>query len=202
MSQTNHPSPWLTMWTQPRETIRGIVHANPRYGVLWLSTVYVLQSLFFILNFQSFGLSFSLASILVPVLVIAPIFAVVWVFFYGWILYITGRWLGGMAPRSHLRTALAWSKIPMVIALVMWFFLLIANPDYVFIQYVGGPSAFFVNLILFILEIWAFVLFVQAVREVQHFSVLRALANIFISAVFYSIIVFGLLMFARFLYLI
>lgn len=202
MSQTTHPNPWLSMWTQPRETIRTIVQTNPRYGVFWLSTLYVLQSLFFFLNFQSMGLSFSLYYLLVPVLVLSPILGFLWLFFYGWLLKFTGHWLGGTAPKSHLRAALAWSRIPMSIALVMWFFLLIANPDYVFIQYVGGPSALFVNLILFILEIWTFVLFVQSVREVQHFTLIRSLCNIFLAAVIYSVVIFSLALLFRFFYLI
>lgn len=201
MSQTNQANPWLSMWTQPRETIRWIVQTNPRYGVFWLAIIYVLQGFFFFMNFWSFGLSSSWYSLLIHIVILTPLFAFVWIFFYGWILRCTGRWLGGPAPGSHLRAALAWSRIPMTISLAMWFFLLITNPDYVFIQYVGGTSAIFVLFINGILEIWSFVLFIQSIREVQHFTIIRSLCNIFLASAIYSTLIFSLMLLARYVYL-
>ena len=190
MSQTVQINPWLSMWTEPRETIRSIVQTHPRYGVFWISASYVLQGIFFSMNYWSMGLSIPVDSLLVSALILAPILAFFWIFYYGWLLSFIGKRLGGHAPNSHLRAALAWSRLPMAISLVMWFLLLISNPDYVFIQYAGGASALFILLIQMILEIWSFILFIQAVREVQGFSFLKSLANIFLSGGIYFISLF------------
>ncbi len=187
------------MWVRPRETIRWVVQTNPRYGVFWLSGIYVLQFLFFFLNFWSFGLSFHRYAVLIPSLVLAPALGVIWVWFYGWILLFTARWFGGKAPPSHVRAALAWSRLPMSISLILWAFLLLIQPDEVFVQHGPGSLALFLHMGIFFLEIWTFVLFVQAIREVQHFGLFKSLANIFTSGIIYSIIIFSIMLITRFL---
>ena len=201
MPQGAHPNPWLSMWTQPKATIRGIVQTKPRYGVFWLSTIFVLQNIFYYLNFWSMGFDSRLYSILLPSIALSPLLGFVWVYFYGWILSFTGRWLGGTAPALYVRSALAWSRLPMFICLGMWFFLFVSNHDYAFIQYAGGPSAFFVNFITLIVEIWSFVLLFQSIREIQHFSVGRSIANVFIAGLFYSVFTFLFILTVRFAYL-
>lgn len=122
-------------------------------------------------------------------------------YLWGWVIRLTGRWLEGKAPLAHLRAAAAWSKIPTSINLVMWFILLLANPDYVFILDAGGPTLLFINFIAFILSIWSFVLLVQSIREVQGFSVSRTIINLFLAWVVFSILVFFLFAILRFIYI-
>lgn len=192
-------TPWRSMWLNPKETIRWIVQTNPRYGVFWLSSIYVLQSTFFFLNFWSLGLAFSHDKLWIPSVLIAPFLGVLWVCFYGWILRSTGRWFGGKAPPSHIRAALAWSRLPMSLALAFWIFFLLWNPEEAFIQQGPGNLAPLYHLFFLTLGLWSLFLFVQALREVQHFSILKALANIFVSRALYSVIVFSLMLILRFL---
>ncbi|HAB99176.1 MAG TPA: hypothetical protein DCE71_05085 [Parachlamydiales bacterium] len=192
-------NPWRSMWLRPRETIRWVVQTDPRYGVFWLSGIYILQSLFFFLNFWSFGLTVHYYAILIPSLVLAPLLGVIWVWFYGWLLQCTGRWLGGDAPASHVRAALAWSRLPMSAAFVLWVFLFFQQPEEMFIQHGPGTLAPVIHTTLFLLEIWTLILFVQAIREVHHFSLLKSLLNIFTSWILYLVIIFLIMLVARFL---
>ena len=163
MPQAFSQKPWLSMWFHPKKTIRKIIQSNPKYGVAWLSAIYVLQSLFFFFNFWSFGLVAKAASLLIPSLLLSPVLGFVWMFFYGWIVRFVGRLLGGAASSSHVRAALAWSRLPAVITLIMWLFLLLIDPTSAFVQYPGGLIALFVNLILAVVQIWTFILFVESI---------------------------------------
>jgi Yip1 domain. len=192
-------TPWRSMWIRPRETIRWIVQTNPSYGVFWLSGIYVLQSLFFLLNFWSFGLTFSHYALLVPSVILAPALGVIWVCFYGWILQSTGRWFGGKAPASHVRAALAWSRLPMSLSLILWVYLVLTKPEETFIQHGPRTIAPFFHIMIFSLEAWTLVLFVQAIREVQHFGLFKALANVLASGILYWIIIFAIMLFSRFI---
>ena len=194
-------NPWLSMWTQPRHTIRAIIQTNPKYGVLYLAAIYSLQNFFYFSNYWSLGLSTSFFAILITGIVLCPFIGMIWLYFAGWILYFTGRWLEGKAPMRQLRTALAWSKIPTAIGLLMWFILLLAYPEYVFILDSGGPSSIFINFITSILCIWSFVLLIQSIREVQYFSVGRAIINVLLSLIVTWVFSFILFALIRYFYL-
>ena len=196
----NGLNPWISMWTNPRATIRAIVNINPKFGVFYLALIYALKSNLFFSNYWSLGLSFPFYAIFLASVLLAPLFGMIWVYFAGWVLYFTGEWLGGKAPMAHLRAAVAWSKIPSFVSILMWLVLLIANAEITFIHVGSGPSSVFMSLISLILGIWSLVLLVQSVREVQGFSAGRSFINVMISWVISSIITFLIVLFVSYVY--
>lgn len=194
-------NPWLSMWIRPRSTLRVILQTNPRYGIFYLAAIYALYNFFYFANYWSVGISTRFYVILTLGIVLSPVLGLIWLYFSSWVLYFTGKWLQGRAPMLHLRTALAWSKIPTVLNLLMWFALILAYPGYVFILDAGGLSSLFVNIITLILGIWSFILLIQAIREVQFFTTTRAVLNValawLISTLFFCVF-FSIL---RFFYL-
>ena len=183
MSQIAGVNPWVSMWSHPRDTIRAIVFNKPSYGVYYLATIFSLQSFFFYANWWSLGLKNHFSFILTLAIIFSPLIGLFWVFISGYIYYLTGRLLKGEAPSCHLRAAVAWSKIPTSINLLMWLVLIFMSPDFVFIQDGGGPSSIFINLISLILGIWSLVLLIQSIREVQHFSLGRSILNVFLASI-------------------
>lgn len=181
-------NPWISMWAEPRSTIRAIVNTNPRIGILYLASLYVIQSFFYGFSFLHLT-SHPYLSLFLAIL-LSPIAGMLWLYFAGSILYLTGRLLGGHAPRSYLLAAMAWSKIPMTISLLMWFVLLIASQGVELLYYPQGVSSVFIFLIAFISFFWSQVLLFQSIRELQGFSVARSLVNIIISLVVFDLIVF------------
>ncbi|MBX9744588.1 MAG: hypothetical protein K2X08_05195 [Chlamydiales bacterium] len=182
-------NPWRSMWVHPRKTIRWVVNSNPRYGVFCLSTIYILQTLFTLFNFWSLGFKFSHYILLIPSILLAPFLGVIWISLYGRILQFISRLFGGHAPRTHLQAALAWSRLPMVLSLLLWGGLWLNHPHQVFIQYGPGPLVVLLHAGLFILHLWTIILFIQAVREVQRFNLLKTISTIFISWTIYSLII-------------
>jgi hypothetical protein len=194
-------NPWLTMWTQPRSSIRAILQTNPKYGVLCLASIYALQGFFYFANYWSIGFSVPFYAILIAGIILSPFIGWLWVFFGGWILWFTGKWLEGKAPPVKMRAVFAWSKLPTSINLLMWFILLIAHPEYVFILDAVGPTSIFINFITLVLGIWSLVLLIQGIREAQSFSTGRAVINMIIAWVVSTIFVFLIFSLLRYLYL-
>ncbi len=195
-------NPWLSMWSQPRTTIRFIIQTNPGHGVFWLSAIYLFHLLFVFSNFYSMGLNVSFYLIFVGILALSFPLGIAWLYFMGWILHFTGKWLHGKAPASYLRASLAWSMVPYTICVLMWLILMVGNSDLVFIQSASGTSLVFINLITFILGLWAFILLIQSVREVQSFSPLRALANVLLYAVVSTLFLIVLWLILGFVFLV
>lgn len=194
-------NPWVTMWSQPRSTIRAIAHSKPAYGVYWLAAVYALQSFFFYANWWSVGLNAHFALLLALGIVLSPFMGLVWLYFMGGVYYLTGRLLKGEAPASHLRAAIAWSAIPYSIALLTWLVLIFLGTEHAFIHDSEGTSSIFVNLIMIIVGIWSVVLLIQSIREIQQFSIGRSILNVILSGILASIIYFLLFFFLRYIYL-
>lgn len=192
MTDTFTTNPWFSIWTQPRQTIRAIVARHPRYHFFYLAALYGLQNVLFYATYYSVGLTFHFAIVLLLAVVLSPLIGIVWFYFYGWLLHFTGRWLKGEAPFSHVQAALAWSKVPLVINILMWFILLAFTSEGMFIQYVSAPSIFFINAITLITGIWSLVILIQGIREVQNFSVWRTIGNLVIAYVIFAVFIFAL----------
>jgi len=193
---------WLSMWGSPRATVREIANSNPRYGVFYLVAVFMLQNLFFYAHWWSLGINTSTFSVILAAVILSPFLGMAWVYFAGWIFYFTGRWLNGKAPAPSLRAALAWSKIPVIFNLLMWIILLILHPKTAFVLKNEGSSIIWINFVNFATGIWSFLLLVQSIREIQHFSIGRSIINIVMGWVIYFLFIMIFSILFRYLYLV
>lgn len=173
-------NPWVTIWTQPRATIRHIVETNPKKSFFWLASICSLQSLLFLANYISLGLSYHYFLIILLCVVFSPILGGIWIYFYGWLFYITGKWLGGTAHPIEVRAAFAWSRVPLLINLCMWIVLLIFTAGHAFIQYQSLATLIFMSVVAFVSGIWSLILLIQCLKEVHNFSLGFALGNTFL----------------------
>ena len=183
MSDPFTSNPWGAIRTQPRQTIRAIMARNPKYHFYYLAALYGLQNVLFYATYYSVGLSFHFAIILLLAVVVSPLLGIVYLYFYGWIIHFTGRWLKGKAPFTNVLATLAWSKVPLLINLLMWFILLAFTSEGMFIQYTSRPSLYFISAITLITGIWSLVILIQGIREIQEFSIWRTIINLIIAYV-------------------
>lgn len=201
MFQIGGTNPWLSMWNQPRLTIRALIQHQPKYGVAVLATFFVLQDLFFWANWWSLGAYYPCSLIFFCALFLSPFLGFAWLCLVGLLLYFLGRPLNGHASFSQVRIVLAWSKLPASLALLMWLILIFMNPEFAFILDGEVPSSFFTHLTTFILNIWSLVLLVQSLREIQLISLGRSLFCVFLallvtkSSLFLSVVAYNYLMF-------
>ncbi len=158
--------PWLTIWTQPRRTIRGIVEADPNYLVL------PLAALSGIANSLGQSTRQGSPSPLVTIglaIVFGSIAGIIGNHVMGFFVTLTAHWLGGTASRQETRAALAWSFVPGLAILPMSLLILLWNASG--LHWPGlTVQASFVGMLL---TIWVLVVGAKCVGEVNLFSAWR-----------------------------
>ncbi len=182
-------TPFFTIWTQPRATIRRIVDSDPTRNVIALAAIGPA------IRWLGFEWSMALSSnanlsVLWPLWVAAMAVAqaalgVLSLFIGGVILKWTGSLLGGVASRVEVRAAIAWPQVIWIeIQVVMLIPLLLGvlpiphftpgtvprfDPAFYKLAIVGG-------VIGGVFGFWAFVVGLKCLGEVHRFSAWRALA--------------------------
>ena len=139
-----------------------------------LASLYGLASFFFIANFYSWGLQNSFSKLLGLSIIFGPVFGLISFYLNAFTLQLIGIAFGGNGTFSHLKEAVAWSKIPYFITISMWTILSIAQPEMVFVHYATSASAISIILVSTLVNFIAFGLLVKAIKRIQHFSALRA----------------------------
>jgi signal peptidase I len=112
------PSPWLTVWLRPRDTIERIVASNPRHHVLLLAALGGVSTI--VSWLIAVGLTNQLFDQRIAIIALAGlVLGVVGLFVYGISFDWWGRILGGGASAVNLRAALAWGVTPSIMGLVI-----------------------------------------------------------------------------------
>lgn len=184
-------NPWISIWLEPKATIRAITNFDPKYRFILLSAIYGLPM---VLNFaQNSSLieSLPLWAILIASLVLCPFIGALGITISSLLLSWTGKWIGGKGDFLRVRSAVAWSSVPNVGTVALWIVLVGVFGSQVFFSgfsdmpFVGYQAGviFIVFLIESILSIWGFILLLNTLSEVQKFSVWKALLNVVIPVV-------------------
>jgi uncharacterized membrane protein YidH (DUF202 family) len=179
-------NPFLTIWTRPRATIRGIVDTNPFLHVVPLAMAGgVVQAIDRAIQ-RNAGDAFSLPAIIALAVFLGPIGGLIGLFVGGWFTRTAGRWLGGHATPEQVRAAIAWSFIPVlatipILIIQIGFF----GRDLFTQSNVTVDSDRFLAVVLMVtgvleavLGIWSFVILLKCVGEVQGFSAWKALGSL------------------------
>jgi hypothetical protein len=182
-------NPWVTMWASPRRTIRAVVDSNPKNAFFLLAAINFLQGFFYFNGYFSLSISYRFAISVIIAVVLSPVIGAIWCYFFGWLVFMVGKRLNGQGVIPHIIASYVWSRLPLTINLFMWFVLLVFSSGQMFIQYTEGLSLFFINCTVFITGIWSLILMVQALAEVQRYSLVRSFINIAISYVIIILIV-------------
>lgn len=99
-------SPWLTIWTSPRATIRRIVDYDPKHLVLVLAMLAGFANALNTTSANNLGDILSIPIILLICAIIGPIFGVIGLYVYGALLKWTGGWIGGQGSSVQIRLLL------------------------------------------------------------------------------------------------
>ena len=183
-------NPWLAMWVRPRATIRAIVEQDPKRSLWLLAFIYGFTSL--LNGFQSFPIALQFG--VIPMLLIAVIFAPFWGYaifsMWSYVVIWVGRLFKGQATFEQGRAAFAWAAVPLIANIPLWVLLVLFFGDFLFFGaqdqiMIAGPAVLLLFLILIgklVFAIWSIVIYLQALAEVQQFSVLRAIGNVILAS--------------------
>lgn len=195
-----HHSPWLTIWTRPKATIARIVAENPNRSLWILAWIYGFCSMLNMFQSMALGHAMGTAAILILTLIIAPLYGYIsfciWSFFVFWV----GKWFKGLGNFKTVRAAYAWSCVPILFNIPLWLLMVILFGHQLFLNFpeahlLPQPQVFFLFIILIakvVLAIWSLVIFLNALAEVQKYSVLRAILNVVVAGLILAVILYVL----------
>ncbi len=174
--------PFLTIWTRPRATIRGIVDADPTYRVIPLALASgVIQALYTAPELPRMGLP--LPAVVAIAIVVGSIGGFLCLYAGAWLVRLSAPLVGGRAELRDVRAALAWSMVPLLATFPFWLLRLGVFGDETIVttllRMLANPS---LALLLFasfsvevILQVWTLVVLAKTLGEVQGISAWRAL---------------------------
>ena len=189
-------NPWVSIWTQPRATMRAILDTDPRKHVLLLV---ILGGLVTVLDRPSPGSGgdeLLLPDGLLPGAIIGPLLALLAWGVGSWLVRWTGSLLGGEASLVETRAAVAWAHVPWIVgALLLWLLSLGLAAAGLFPAEGSGLSLVLlpVGIIELVILGWAFVISLKCLGEAHGFSAWKALGAELIAGV---LMVAGALVFA------
>jgi hypothetical protein len=138
---------------------------------------------------EHLGNVFAVLLALLVILILGPLFGILFVYVRGFLLYAAGRLLKGRASLRELRIALAWSEIPLLLgglvavlqfAMGHWGGSALAPTADPGLPLVLHRAGF--GLLQTALGFWALCLLLHTIAELQGFSLYRSLANIVLAA--------------------
>ena len=172
-------NPWATIWTKPRATIRRIVETDVRYQVTFLA---ILSGALIWLERRWSNPSTAAAfpMLVVIAVVVGALLGIMELYVNGALLKWAGAALGGVASYAEVRAALAWSRVPVIVAVSIGILAILLGS--------GGPTIPFADdapdssgsmlLLHSALLLWGFIIMLKCVGEVHRFSAWRALGSI------------------------
>ncbi len=184
-------NPWKAIWNKPRQTIREIVRTNPSLHLFPLSMIYGFPVLVHLAQFFSLGAMWSTWAVVLVALILSPIVGYIGISFWSILVKWTGNWIGGKGSYREVRASVAWANVPNLVNVISWIVLAALLGAGLFTPGISGGEVtigmaraltiiFGVQLVV---SIWAFVILIIGLSEVQKFSVLRAICNILIPCV-------------------
>ena len=200
--------PLISMLVKPKETIRKIITKNPNKMLFLLSFVYGLSMLISFSQSMALGLNLNVFIILLGCLILAPVWGYLVFSFSSILIYFTGKWLKGEGNFNQIRAAIAWSNVPMFGSLSLWIILILVFGNTLFTAFppeIGLSGAitvflFLVSLFQLIFSIWILVLYINALAEVQKFSILKAIFNIILAVLIFVVSFYILFMLFSFIF--
>lgn len=193
----------LTIWTEPRATIRRIVDVDSGF---WVNRLAALVGLVFAVAFLSNTPEQALpgagAVAFIAGIVLWPPMMILGVYVSAWMTRVTGAWLlDGKADSMAIRTAMAWSYIPLLTLLPLAILAGVLSR-----ASAGGNTGATAILAIFgllylVATIWCIVIQANGVAEVQGFrSAWKGFLNVMLpgllvfGAVFVLLFVFGIVL--------
>ena len=197
-------NPWITIWTEPRATIASIVESNLNRAIWLLAAIYGFSSLLNSFQTAAIGQQIGLFQIFFLAALLSPIWGYVILNAWSFFVSFTGKLFKGAGSFKEVRAAYAWSFVPLSVNAAIWIILGVVfgreffmnTPDtHPFTQL--QVSIYFVAVVVrFITAIWAVVIYVNTLSQVQKYSVLKAIGNMIVASICLIVVLYLVLILA------
>ena len=190
-------NPWVSIWREPRKTIRNIVNY---YGNKYVFTLAYLTALVYNingLNDSTPEIDTTLIDIFYPAFLKSLTIGLMAFYFFGFLLYLSGKVFKGKATKGEVYIAMAWSSIPTISGLFLWIPKLLLfgkewfneNSDLWDNELYLYP-ALFIILLDVVLLFYGTAIFIIALSEVQGFSKWKAFFSSLVVFIIIAILMF------------
>lgn len=195
MEQKN---PWLSIWTEPRATIAQIVAENPNRSLWALAAIYGFCSLMNLFQSMALGSAMGTAGIIILGAFLAPFWGWINLSLWSWFVSWVGKLFKGQGSFAEVRAAYAWSCVPVIINIPLWLLMAFLFGHQLFMNFPDAhllPSGmvtllFVILVVKVVLAIWSLIIYLNALSEVQKFSVLRAIGNVIVAGIVLATVFF------------
>jgi hypothetical protein len=193
------------MFFHPRKTIAMIVDGEHYEWVPAIAAIIGAGSALLQARAWQVGLEYGFWPVLIVSLVSGGLYGVLWLYLSGWLITVSGRWVGAKGDVETVRAALAWGRAPLLVVYVLFLFQLIMFGGRAFSASIrslaGDPVSFVVvfllNVAFLVFSVWSLVTTVAALSEVQRLSTAKTVGNLLTAGLLFALpamLIFVLLM--------
>lgn len=194
----NLENPLISIWWKPRQTVRRILDSGSRRWVVIFACLGGIDSAFNNAVTRNSGEQVPFVPLILISLGLGLLIGLAGLYIGSALLAVTGRWLGGKSSYGDMRTAVAWSMVPVIwtipLAVAELFIfgedLFLADSPRIQASALLAVLMFLFGLIETGVGIWSLVVGVKCVAEAHRFSSWRALLGMLISFVFATALFF------------
>jgi hypothetical protein len=130
--------------------------------------------------------------------IFAPIWGYIGFSVWSFFVSITGKLFRGAGSYKAVRAAYSWSCVPLLANMVIWIVLGAYFGRTLFMSAEGGlPMSQSEEIFLFVVMVarlvtivWSIIIYVNALSEVQKFSIIKGIGNIFLAGLSVAIVSF------------
>jgi signal peptidase I len=189
---TRQPSPWLSVWLRPRDTIQHVLASDPRRSVWLLASIGTTASMMANLVDSDWIAQPSNWRIVAGIALAGPILGIVLIYVAGLSFRWAGRLLGGRASQTEMRAVIAWGSAPYIIVLAICFILLVDAGflhSMVVPETTPGLPVLALQAVMGMLGFWSFIMTLLMVARAQGFGFWRTVFSSTLGFVFVSLII-------------
>ena len=176
---TSEPlNPWFSIWVSPRATMRQILATDPRRLVHLLATVAGAGGAFQSLQMPDAVVdAVGLYPLVVLKLFVGAAVGLIILYLFGFLVRLTGSWLGGTGNFVAIRAALAWSTVPNIWSTLLWLPVLVFLGEDAFNLNIESqletPGALFLIVPLVVISavvsVWSVIILMNCLAEAHGF---------------------------------
>lgn len=175
-------NPWVSILIRPRETIQQVVDNDPNSNILLLAVLLGIAQAINELAYPAFTDQL-LFELLVEMIVSCAV-GIISVYVSSFFTFMTGMWIGGDAPLSHVRAATAWSYLPFIAASFV-----IIPLTWIF----RGSAHEVARVLKAAAAILTLIVGFKTLSQVQEFSMCKTAVNMFLSLLINMALLFVLM---------
>lgn len=178
-------NPWLSIWLEPRYTMRTILDGYNRGPIILLAALGGIADALSRISEKNGNGFDTLFQILIQSFISGIIGGIIGIYFISLMLWLSGKWIGGEGKYDDILTAIGWANVPSIWSLIIWFLgIVVFGVDFFKDASYILKASIFLNIIswlftiaFWIIGLWSIFVAIKCVAEVQQFSSWKAVLN-------------------------